>query len=553
MNRKTIRILMLLLVAMSLGIGEVKGTTVKNVKYMDWDDTQKKLVERTTPDDVDVTVLEGSTSTEVVMLGGWYVVNGTVNYNGHFRLNSETHLILSDGAQLTCPKIDGNYESLFVYGQGGHAEGSTNVAEGILNVTTRGIEAQNITINGGQVNTNATELNSDPYNGIYANLNITINGGKVTATSEYNDCIFATFDVTINGGQVTATAGANGGFGIYASVKVTINDGQVTATATNTTGPFWYYGICSNNVIINGGQVTASGPDDGIHGGDITLGWTNPTDYILCSSYNNASMETVSGKFFAVYNDDDVFMYVIGSASGKTSFSDISSLGNRIYPFEGKLVPVGSVKNYAYNLSSGSDSYKPLNPGVSVYLVTGIAYNQSTKQYEAVLSEAQPGVVSNVPVIFGADKLPNSIALKKEDATVSLSATPSKNFIACDGTKKVSELLPSGVNFADVYFFGLSGNSFKRVLLGSDDVHPAGTCFLFIPKDDFNNPPSSAPAGVRGIGIETDGTTSLIGNGQLTTDHAASAQWYSLDGRRLDKAPKTKGVYIRNGKKLVIK
>ena len=95
----------------------------------------------------------------------------------------------------------------------------------------------------------------------------------------------------------------------------------------------------------------------------------------------------------------------------------------------------------------------------------------------------------------------------------------------CDGAKKVSELLPSGVNFADVYFFGLSGNSFKRVLLGSDDVHPAGTCFLFISKDDFNNPPSSAPAGVRGIGIETDGTTSLIGNGQLTTDHAASAQW----------------------------
>ena len=285
----------------------------------------------------------------------------------------------------------------------------------------------------------------------------------------------------------------------------------------------------------------------------ITLGWTNPTDYIKCSSYKG-TVKTADDKSFAVYDGND-FLCVIGAASGNTSFTLSNSIGSlsnkKLYPFEGKLVPVGSDKYYAYNLSSGN--YKPLNPGVSVYLVTGIAYNQSTKQYEAVLSEAQPGVVSNVPVIFGADKLPNSIALKKEDATVSLSATPSKNFIACDGTKKVSELLPSGVNFADVYFFGLSGNSFKRVLLGSDDVHPAGTCFLFIPKDDFNNPPSSAPAGVRGIGIETDGTTSLIGNGQLTTDHAASAQWYSLDGRRLDKAPKTKGVYIRNGKKLVIK
>lgn len=361
--------------------------------------------------------------------------------------------------------------------------------------------------------------------------NIAIYGGKVTVTtnnpSSSWDCIHASSNLDIYSGQVTVTTLTDG---LYAD-NIVIYGGQVTATSTSANG-------------INTGIDADT---------KITLGWTNPTDWIFSNSYNNASMETVSGKSFAVYNNDDVFMYVIGAASGKTSFSSISSLGNRIRPFEGKLVPVGSDKYYAYNLSSGSDSYKPLNPGVSVYLVTGIAYNQSTKQYEAVLSEAQPGVVPDVPVIFGADKLPNSIALKKEDATVSLSATPSENFIACDGAKKVSELLPSGVNFADVYFFGLSGNSFKRVLLGSDDVHPAGTCFLFIAKDDFNNPPSSAPAGARGIGIETDGTTSLIGNGQLTTDHAASAQWYSLDGRRLDKAPKTKGVYIRNGKKLVIK
>ena len=35
MNRESIRILMLLLVAMSLGIGEAKATTVDNVKYID--------------------------------------------------------------------------------------------------------------------------------------------------------------------------------------------------------------------------------------------------------------------------------------------------------------------------------------------------------------------------------------------------------------------------------------------------------------------------------------------------------------------------------------
>lgn len=531
---------MLLLVAMGLGIGEAKSEPVQKVKYMGWDDAQKKLVEKTTPEGVDVTVLTdgdvtlGVVGTEGNMKDVWYVCNTPVNEsnpNGLYffsrRENAirlaeycNVHLILADGCTMTVNAenddgIRGLNSNLFIYGQGGK-DADGNSVEGKLNVESKEgaiVQLSGLTINGGQVTVKS--LNPISTGGL------TINGGQVTATAQQT-AIFSFGNITINGGQVTATASEYDAISAY------------------------------GNIAINGGQVTAtsSSRPDGIHADNkLTLGWTNPTDYIFCSSYNNASMETVSGKKFAVYNDN-LFMYVIGSASGKTSCSDISSLGNRIYPFEGKLVPVGSDKYYAYNLSSGS--YKPLNPGVSVYLVTGIAYNQSTKQYEAVLSEAQPGVVPDVPVIFGADKLPNSIALK-EDATVSLSATPSENFIACDGAKKVSELLPSGVNFADVYFFGLSGNSFKRVLLGSDDVHPAGTCFLFISKDDFNNPPSSAPAGVRGIGIETDGTTSLIGNGQLTTDHAASAQWYSLDGRRLDKAPKTKGVYIRNGKKLVIK
>ena len=500
MNRKTIRILMLLLVAMSLGIGEAKAED--NVKYIDADG-QTKYKDNVTVLTGNETVLGSTTTGEY-----WYVTSGTTTFNSVITLHAGVHIILADGTTMTVPgfrsSFGDNWDIIKIYSQGGTDEGKLTI---------------NIT---------------DPTNAIYGKA-LWISGGYIT----------------INGGIINITAVDDG---ILGGSRITFNGGK---TEINSSGG---YGINSENVIVNGGQLTVTSKSEnyaGIYvGATITLGWTNPTDdFIKCSSYNtNGSVKTAAGKSFAVYDGND-FLCVIGAASGNTTFSNsIGSLSNKkLCPFEGKLVPVGSVKYYAYNLSSGSDSYKPLNPGVSVYLVTGIAYNQSTKQYEAVLSEAQPGVVPNVPVIFGADKLPNSIALKKEDATVSLSATPSKNFIACDGTKKVSELLPSGVNFADVYFFGLSGNSFKRVLLGSDDVHPAGTCFLFIPKDDFNNPPSSAPAGVRGIGIETDGTTSLIGNGQLTTDHAASAQWYSLDGRRLDKAPKTKGVYIRNGKKLVIK
>ena len=47
-------------------------------------------------------------------------------------------------------------------------------------------------------------------------------------------------------------------------------------------------------------------------------------------------------------------------------------------------------------------------------------------------------------------------------------------------------------------------------------------------------------------------TTSLIENGKLKIENEAGA-WYSLDGRRLNGKPTTKGVYINNGKKVVIK
>ena len=61
----------------------------------------------------------------------------------------------------------------------------------------------------------------------------------------------------------------------------------------------------------------------------------------------------------------------------------------------------------------------------------------------------------------------------------------------------------------------------------------------------------TVPAGTRSISIVFgDGTTGIeaIDNGQLTIDN-----WYDLNGRRLQGKPTKKGVYIQNGKKVVIK
>jgi hypothetical protein len=56
---------------------------------------------------------------------------------------------------------------------------------------------------------------------------------------------------------------------------------------------------------------------------------------------------------------------------------------------------------------------------------------------------------------------------------------------------------------------------------------------------------------VRLIGL--NGTTTAIGTLDTKTGELSFDEWYSLDGRRLDGKPTKSGVYINNGKKIVVK
>ena len=48
-------------------------------------------------------------------------------------------------------------------------------------------------------------------------------------------------------------------------------------------------------------------------------------------------------------------------------------------------------------------------------------------------------------------------------------------------------------------------------------------------------------------------TTSLSDELRVKSEEFATAQWYSLDGRKLAGQPTQKGMYIVNGKKVIIK
>ena len=65
--------------------------------------------------------------------------------------------------------------------------------------------------------------------------------------------------------------------------------------------------------------------------------------------------------------------------------------------------------------------------------------------------------------------------------------------------------------------------------------------------------PNNVRAFVLNFGESSGGATSLSEELRVKSEKFATAAWYSLDGRKLSGKPTAKGVYIHNGKKLVIK
>ena len=260
----------------------------------------------------------GATHTAVVInadnmptaLSGWYIVQGTVNYTNTINLGGDTHIILADNAVMNVTvggnhgirSTSGNNYSFFVYGQTGQS--------GELNVTSNSYACY---IYGGD---------------------ITIAGGKVTASGSTG--IFALYNnnggnVTIKNATVTATAS-------YAAIRsinggITINNSNVTAMGTARYGIYAEY---SGNILLNGGKITATGNNYGIYAenGNITLGWTNPTDYIYVNKYYAGGTLSIADNTTFIDEDGHTYSGTIAQADGAYAID-----GKTLYPYIEGCVP----------------------------------------------------------------------------------------------------------------------------------------------------------------------------------------------------------------------
>ena len=231
-----------------------------------------------------------------------------------------------------------------------------------------------------------------------------------------------------------------------------------------------------------------------------TNGDPNYPDPFVESNISNATLHVPAGSvdlyMAADYWKD--FKSIVGDASIELS------------PFTGADLWAGYVSEADFALPSG----------LTAYTITALGNNTST-------ATSLDYIPKNVPIL-----------LKRSDSSVN-----SFNLIAGTGTAPTTNLLK--VYNTDKILTNREGYVlFKdEFVLVNEGTLPAGRIFLPLNGGDA--------AKTRGIVIEGEGTTGVHSSMREVDD--ANDQWYDLQGRRLEGKPIKKGLYILNGRKVVVK
>ena len=442
----------------------------------------------------------------------WYFVGIDFSHTGEIRCYGDVHIILCDGKTMT---VDGNgshalwspFGNFYFYGQNGQT--------GTLNATGR---------------INAADNNAGT---------LTINGGIINATGDYG---ISAYGLIINRGTVNATG--NDGHGIWSGGDLIINGGTVNATGGSSS-----FGIYADN--------------------DITLGWTKPTDRITASSYSaNGTVKIADGQ--SLYNGSEVLSGTITDMSkldGKTlrpyktiTLADAADNSSTIREWNGSVADVtlqgrtltkdGNWNTLCLPFAVNSFAGTPLEGATVKELdatLSSLAGNTLTLKFNTVdaIEAGKPYIIK-----WAGDGTNNIVNPVFQGVTIS-STTPTA-VVSNDG--KVTfvgqyspfSIVESGATGSD------QGNKNEILLMTKGNkigysknprTLKCFRCHFYVPTN----------GGQQAHSIEVD-----FGEGEAT---ALSEElrvksedvYYTLDGRKLEGKPTAKGMYIVNGRKVIIK
>ena len=371
-------------------------------------------------------------------------------------------------------------------------------------------------------------VTSSNGNGIEVDSSLTIYGqtdgtGTLNATGENSSGIITNSGtITISGGTVTATC--DKGIGISTNIgTITISGGRVTVTGGNE-------GIRSGigNITISGGRVTVTGGYEGIHinSGTITLGCTTASDFI------------------------DVSSYFVGSLN-ITEYQTLCDQDGYPYSGNGVTIPVGkTLRLYGIDLAA-----RPAPDG-----------NYWTTYYNGTQGFTIGGNACAYTATYGSDKLTlnklgkqipagTAVIIVAENSVVSMTATDldaytDDNDLHGVNTDTDVDIIRSALGDGTFYVLGMTTVNdeqhfgFHRYMGSTMAAHKA-----FVLVDNSQD----AARSLTMVFDEATGIVSAEANSSLFTLHSSLSTWFTLDGRRLQAKPTAPGIYVNNGRKVVIK
>ena len=334
---------------------------------------------------------------------------------------------------------------------------------------------------------------------------------KVVGDGNHNDVAEATIEVTIGAALDIALTSTDGKTWTLASMPLYDVELEVEyyPAATLTTAPTSIgevYATGSAQALVTGG-VAAGGSFEYALGTDDqtapTTGWTA-----------TVPEEAAPGTYFVWYK-------VVGDAEHSDCETAPACLTATIKGFP---VTVASGEYVTY-YSDMALTLEPSETEAKLYTISAVGTETATATEITSANAEMPFLIYNGAA---AEK---TIILIPTDATTNQAVAPEFKGTLTGGTIAASTSTKNNYAFNGKQFVWV-----KEALPVA-----ANKCWL-----EISNSANAAPAmtivfgEVTGIGV--------IDKGQLTNDI-----WYDLNGRKLEGRPTKKGVYINNGRKVVIK
>ena len=461
-------------------------------------------------------------------------------------------------------------------------------AAGTATITTNGeggtatlTNAKGQTFNDGKVMPGTYTLTVTPASGYSFSGTYTLTNRTSLISDMANDIVGSavktyTLDLTEKDAVISVTFSSNPILTITTRADDESVLSQVTWSVVNNQTPSTTYDNGSTIPVVTGGAVAS---DFGIRL-TVDLGTLSGYGFTATITDNGNGSTTYKnsndGTSFQIqpYGSINIDLYVyqpqsIALLDDGSNISDITALNGDVADVTLKR---------AFTNGKKQTLCLPFAPSAILSLGLGKMYEfTDVSDGKAVMTERTSGLKANTPYIFEPNQdIDAATGITFENVTINYKADPktvksSKNF-TFHGTYTQKTWEADEAVAANIYGFMMQDNDGQQVgqfvkARRKTILRPFSCWLEYTGTGDLTdtNPTSQAAARrtTRGEGETLPDVIDIVwvsSLGSTTGIHAADAvttqhndAWYSLDGRRLSGEPSMKGVYINNGRKVVIK